>query len=210
MNKILDKPVSQSTVSRSLRKQNLQCKMKKQFRVTTDSNHHEIVASNDLNRQFNVDQPNKVWVSDLTYLKTLQGWLYLVVIIDLLSRQVGKNMDASLFCDALNAAMMTRGLPKGVMIHSDRGSQYCSKKFRKLVVQYGMTQSMSRKSNCWDNAVAESFFSTLKRTTFYTQPLQTDFQTKQDVFEFIEMYYNRVRRHSANNWVTPVEFKSLH
>lgn len=215
VNEVLDKPVSQSTISRSLRKQNLRCTMKKQFRVTTDSNHNEIVAGNDLNRQFDAHQPNKVWVSDLTYLKTLQGWLYLVVIIDLFSRQVigwqiGKRMDANLFCDALNAAMMTRGAPKGVMIHSDRGSQYCSKKFRKLVVQYGMTQSMSRKGNCWDNAVAESFFSTLKRTTFYTQPLQTDSQTKQAVFEFIEMYYNRVRRHSANNWVTPVEFERLH
>ena len=207
--------VSERTVGRSLRKQGLRCRLKRRFKHTTDSNHRLAVEPNHLNREFKVDRPNQVWVGDITYIQTTQGWLYLAGMIDLFSRQVvgwqmSTHIDQTLVNDALHAALLTRAKPKGVMIHTDRGSQYCSKSFRRIIRDHNLVQSMSRKGNCWDNAVAESFFATLKKHCFYGQPLVTREQMRLNVFEFIEHYYHRVRRHSANNWFTPVEFERLY
>ena len=207
--------VSQRTIGLSLARQGLRCRHKRKFRHTTDSNHRLPVAPNLLDRHFEASKPNEVWVGDITYLRTNEGWLYLAVMLDLFSRQVigwqvSNRIDQALVNDALNAALLTRGKPQGVMIHTDRGSQYCARSFGKIVVKNKLVQSMSRKGNCWDNAVAESFFATLKKQAVYGHALKTRDQMRQHVFEFIEMYYNRVRRHSANNWVTPVEFERLY
>jgi transposase InsO family protein len=207
--------VSQRTVGRSLQRQGLRCRSKRKFRHTTDSKHVLPIEPNLLNRNFTATEPNQVWVGDITYIQTAQGWLYLAVMIDLFSRQVvgwqmSKRIDQRLVNDALQAALLTRGKPSGVMIHTDRGSQYCAKSFRRIIKDHQLVQSMSRKANCWDNAVAESFFATLKKQCVYGYCLTTHDQMRLQVFEFIEHYYNRVRRHSANNWITPVEFERLY
>jgi putative transposase len=207
--------VSNRTVSRSMQRQRLAVRYKKKFRHTTDSNHRLAVAPNRLERQFTVAAPNTVWVGDITYLRTNEGWLYLAVMIDLHSRQVvgwqmSRKIDQQLVNDALKAALINRGQPQGVMIHTDRGSQYCADSFVDLIERYKLVQSMSRKANCWDNAVAESFFASLKKQAIYGHALTDREQMRQVVFEYIEIYYNRVRRHSANGWVTPVEYDRLY
>lgn len=207
--------VSQRTVGRSLSKQDLRCRHKVKFRHTTDSKHDLPIADNLLNRQFAIKQPNAVWVGDITYIQVEEGWLYLATMIDLFNRQVvgwqvSSKIDQALVNDALNAALINRGKPKGVMIHTDRGSQYCAHTFKKIIKDHHLVQSMSRKGNCWDNAVAESFFATFKKQTVHGQTLKTKTQMRHLIFEFIEIYYNRVRRHSANGWVTPVEFERLY
>ena len=207
--------VSQRTVGRSLSKQDLRCRHKVKFKHTTDSNHDLPTAKNLLNRQFAVEKPNAVWVGDITYIQVQEGWLYLATMIDLFNRQVvgwqvSSKIDQALVNDALNAALINRGKPEGVMIHTDRGSQYCAKTFKKIIKDHHLVQSMSRKGNCWDNAVAESFFATFKKRTVHGQTLKTKTQMRHLIFEFIEIYYNRVRRHSANGWVTPVEFERLY
>ena len=156
--------------------------------------------------------PNRVWVGDITYLRTTQGWLYLAVFIDLFSRrvvgwQLSERIDAQLVCDALQAAMLMRGKPKGVLIHSDQGSQYYSDGFIKQVAHFKAMQSMSRRGNCWDNAVAESFFATLKKEAIYGQPLGTRQAVRAQVFEYVECDYNRTRRHSSNGWLSPIHFE---
>jgi transposase InsO family protein len=212
---VLGIKVSERTVGRSLSRQGLRCKHKRKFKHTTDSNHQLPIAENLLNRNFTTSKPNEVWVGDITYLWTSEGWLYLATMIDLFSRQIvgwqmSNRIDQDLVNDALNAALINRGYPSGVMIHTDRGSQYCSRSFRKIIADKKLVQSMSRKGNCWDNAVAESFFATLKKQGIYGHTLKTRDQMRQHVFEFIEIYYNRVRRHSANGWLTPVEFEKRH
>jgi len=207
--------VSERTVGRSLSRQGLRCQLKRKFKHTTDSGHGLPVAQNLLDRNFTTSKPNQVWVGDITYIQTTEGWLYLATLIDLFSRQVvgwqmSTRIDQALVNDALNAALISRGKPTGVMIHTDRGSQYCSRSFRRIISENQLVQSMSRKGNCWDNAVAESFFATLKKQGVYGHALKTRDQMRQHVFEFIEIYYNRVRRHSANNWITPVEFERLY
>jgi transposase InsO family protein len=207
--------VSERTIGRSLSRQGLCCRLKRKFRHTTDSNHRMSVAPNLLDRNFKANKPNEVWVGDITYIQTTEGWLYLATLIDLFSRQIvgwqmSSKIDQALVNDALNAALVGRGKPTGVMIHTDRGSQYCAHSFRKIIADQKLTQSMSRKGNCWDNAVAESFFATFKKTSIHGLVLKTSEQMRQHIFEFIEMYYNRVRRHSANNWITPVEFERLY
>lgn len=204
--------VSERTVGRALAKLGLRAKGTRKFKPAGSKKHHLSTAPNLLARQFSLANPNQVWVTDITYIRTSEGWLYLAVMIDLHSRlvvgwQMDTRMEQQLVCDALQAALLVRGNPKGVMIHSDQGSQYCSKAFRKLLAKHGLTQSMSRKGNCWDNAVAESFFATLKKAIIYGQKLQSREQTRNTVFEFIESYYNRVRRHSNNGWLSPVQFE---
>lgn len=204
--------VSERTVGRALAKLGLRAKGTRKFKPASSKKHHLSIAPNTLSRQFTLTQPNQVWVTDITYIRTSEGWLYLAVMIDLHSRlvvgwQMDTRMEQQLVCDALQAALLVRGKPKGVMIHSDQGSQYCSKAFRSLLEKYGLTQSMSRKGNCWDNAVAESFFATLKKAVIYGQKLQSRDQTRNTVFEFIESYYNRVRRHSNNGWLSPAQFE---
>jgi putative transposase len=203
------------TVARLMKKASLRARFSRKYRLTTDSKHKLPIAPNLLERQFKVDKPNQVWVGDITYLQTSQGWLYLAVMIDLFSRQVvgwqiSDRIDQQLVNDALLAALANRGYPKGVMIHTDRGSQYCAKSFIDIIEKYGLIRSMSRKANCWDNAVAESFFATLKKQAIHGYKLETKSQLRSEIFAYIEIYYNRVRRHSANNWVSPVDFEALH
>jgi transposase InsO family protein len=207
--------ISERSVGRALAKLGLRAKGTRKFKPAGSKKHHLSTAPNLLGRQFAIDKPNQVWVTDITYIRTSEGWLYLAVMIDLHSRlvvgwQMDTRMEQHLVCDALQAALLVRGKPKGVMIHSDQGSQYCSKAFRKLLVKHELTQSMSRRGNCWDNAVAESFFATLKKAVIYGQPLQSREQTRNTVFEFIESYYNRVRRHSNNGWLSPAKFEQAY
>jgi len=200
------------TVSNSMKRQGLTPKAAKRFKVTTDSNHTLPIAPNLLKRDFSATAPNQKWVGDITYLYTSEGWLYLAVIIDLYSRAVigwsmSSRMTASLVCDALSMALFRRGFPKGVMTHSDRGSQYCSGDYQKLIKQHKLKQSMSRKGNCWDNACAESFFHSLKVEAIHDEPVMTREQMRMTVFEYIEVDYNRQRRHSALGYVSPEHFE---
>jgi putative transposase len=200
------------TVGRRMQRMGLHVRYAKKFKRTTDSNHTHAVAPNHLAREFSVSAPNRVWVGDITYLRTTQGWLYLAVFIDLFSRrvvgwQLGERIDAKLVCDALHAAMLTRGTPQGVLVHTDRGNQYCAGSFVKQIKRFKAVQSMSRKGNCWDNAVAESFFATLKKETIYGNTLTTRQALRAQVFEYIECDYNRTRRHSTIGWVSPIHFE---
>jgi putative transposase len=206
---------STRTVGRRMKKLGLKARFSKKFRATTDSNHTLPIANNILNREFMVQKPDQTWVTDITYILTDEGWLYLAVMIDLFSRrvvgwQVSDRIDKHLVCSALAMALMNRGFPKGVLIHSDRGSQYCAELFVQMIVQYKLHQSMSRKANCWDNSVAESFFATLKKQIVYGARFKTRDQARLVVFEYLEGYYNRVRRHSTLNWLTPIEFEDLY
>jgi len=187
-------------------------KAKKKFKATTNSKHNLPVAPNLLNQDFVAEKPNTVWVSDITYISTLEGWLYLVVILDLYSRQaVGWAMSDRLTSDfvvkALYQAIGRRRPPSGCILHSDRGVQYASADFRDVLNNYGLIQSMSRKGNCYDNAVAESFFHTLKTEHVYEHRYETRADARQSIFEYIEMFYNRQRRHSALGYRSPVSFE---
>jgi len=186
----------------SMRRQNLLAKPKRRYRMTTDSKHTHPVAANLLNRHFSVDAPNKVLVSDITYLPSAMGWLYLTVFIDLFSRMVvGWCVSPSLshvgVLTALQKAFWRRRLPLGCVIHSDRGVQYCCDAFRNTVSGMKLVQSMSRKGNCWDNAVAESFFATLKNEWLPTVKLENVTHAERELFEYIEHVYNGQRIHTA-------------
>lgn len=188
---------------------------KKKFKVTTDSEHTKPVAENILNRNFVAKQPNEKWVTDITYIWTSQGWLYLAVILDLFSRMVigwsiRERMTADLVCDALRMAIATRSPLTGVLSHSDRGSQYASTAYLKLLETFGISSSMSRKGNCWDNAVAESFFATLKKDLIYRFDFDTREQAKIEIFKYIEVFYNRRRIHSTLGYLSPFEFEEQH
>ncbi len=218
--------VSVRTVGRMMRHLGLRARGCRKFKRTTDSNHKVGASPNLLNRQFTVTRPNQVWVGDITYIRSDEGWLYLAVLLDLYSRQVvgwqmSTRIDRKLVCDALQAAILTRGNPEGVMVHSDQGVQYASKDYRLLITQYQLKQSMSRRGNCWElafsrhlgkaqsshNAVAESFFATLKKQAVYGERFLTRQEAQQTIFEYIECCYNRVRRHSTNNWLSPVDYE---
>jgi transposase InsO family protein len=204
--------VSRRRIGRLMAAAGLACKTKRKFIATTNSNHKLPIAPNLLDRQFTVQQPNQAYVGDITYIYTLEGWLYLAVVIDLYSRQVvgwsmAEHMRAKLVNDALLMAVWKRKPSKGLIWHTDRGSQYASDSHRALLKEHGITQSMSRKGNCWDNAVSESFFHTLKTELVHHQHYQTRAEAKQDIFEYIEVFYNRERIHSANNYLSPVDFE---
>jgi putative transposase len=206
-------PVSQKRVARLMREAGLRAKGKRKYKATTDSDHSLPIAPNLLKRNFTADRPDAVWVSDITYLWTRQGWMYLAVIIDLYSRKVvgwslADRMTASLVCTALDAAVRLRRPKPGLLFHSDRGSQYASKAFRRRLWRYRMQQSMSRRGNCWDNAVAESFFATLKKELIRNHVFETRMAASDAVFEYIEVFYNRLRSHSVLGYVTPEEFES--
>lgn len=207
--------VSARTVGRIMQRLGLRSRGCRKFKRTKDSNHKYGASPNLLDRQFTVARPNQVWVGDITYIRTDEGWLYLAVLLDLYSRQVvgwqmSTSINGQLVCDALQAAILTRGKPEGVMVHSDQGVQYASKDYRALITQYQLTQSMSRRGNCWDNAVAESFFATLKKQAVYGERFLTRQEAQQKIFEYIECYYNRVRRHSTNGWLSPVDYESAY
>lgn len=200
------------TIQRSMKRQELVAKAARKFKVTTDSNHKLPIAPNLLAQDFTATAPNQKWAGDITYLYTSEGWLYLAVIIDLFSRQVigwamNKRMTANLVCDALKMALWRRGKPQGVIVHSDRGSQYCSHAYRELIDQYHLKQSMSRKGNCWDNACVESFFHSLKVEAIQDEPMMNREAMRQHIFEYIEVDYNKKRRHSALGYLSPEQFE---
>lgn len=200
------------TIADSMKRQHLTPKAARKFKVTTNSEHKLPVAPNLLEQDFSASAPNQKWVSDITYLMTSEGWLYLAVVIDLYSRAVvgwsmSTRMTADLVCDALRMGLFRRGMPTGVIVHSDRGSQYCSYAYRDLVVANGLHLSMSRKGNCWDNACAESFFHSLKVEAVQYEPLRDRETMRQAVFEYIEVDYNRTRRHSALGYISPENYE---
>lgn len=204
---------SRNRVARRMKQLGLRAKGKKKFKVTTDSKHNLPVAPNLLNRDFIATAPNQKWVGDISYVWTEEGWVYLAVVIDLYSRAVvgwsiQPTMTRQLVCDALMMAMWRRGFPRKVLFHSDRGSQYCSNDYQNLLKAYGFICSMSRKGNCWDNAVAESFFHTLKTELIYSERYATREIAKQSIFQYIEVYYNRIRRHSVIGSIAPEMFEN--
>jgi transposase InsO family protein len=186
-------------------------KRRRAFRVTTNSRHGYPIASNVLNRQFSAKRPNAVWVADITYIPTKEGWLYLAVVIDLFSRKVvgwsmSRVIDADLVLSALRMAISRRGPKAGLIVHTDRGSQYACREYRSFIAQHGIVPSMSRKGDCWDNAVAESFFSTLKGE-LPQRPWETRSEARTTIFEYIETWYNKERRHSSLGYRSPSTFE---
>jgi transposase InsO family protein len=204
---------SENLVAKLMRCEGLHAIQCKRFRVsTTDSEHDLPIADNLLNRQFSPVAPNQAWAGDITYLSTAEGWLYLAVVIDLFSRRVvGHSMsrfiDQALVSDALRSAIGLRRPPSGLLHHTDRGSQYASNAYQDLLREHGMQCSMSRKGNCWDNAVVESFFHTLKTERVYHKEYKTRAQARIDVFDYIERFYNRRRRHSSLKYLNPAEYE---
>lgn len=182
------------------------------FKATTISNHNYPVSPNLLNRNFNVDAPCVVWVTDITYVATREGWLYLAAVMDLFSgRIVGWAMDSTmtqqLVIDALKQAIGRTNPPRGVICHSDRGVQYASKKYRSLLKKYGFNQSMSRKGDCWDNAPMESFFGTLKTELIYHEDYRTRAEARYSIFDYVETFYNKIRLHSKLGYDTPENYE---
>jgi putative transposase len=201
------------TIAKSLQRQGLRAKAARKFKVTTDSNHHKAVAPNRLEQDFTTTAANEKWVGDITYLWTEEGWLYLATVIDLYSRKVigwsmSERMTATLVCDALTMALWRRGFPKGVVMHTDRGSQYCSAAYQAVLQRHKLLCSMSGKGCCYDNACAESFFHTLKVELVHGERFATRSHMQQAVFEYIEVDYNRKRRHSANGMISPYAFEA--
>jgi putative transposase len=204
---------SKNRVARRMRHLGLRAKARRKFKITTDSKHNLPVAPNLLNRDFTAHRSNQKWCGDISYIWTDEGWMYLAVVIDLYSRAVigwsiQSTMSRQLVCDALLMALWRRGFPRGVLFHSDRGSQYCSNDYQKMLKSFGFICSMSRKGNCWDNAVAESFFHSIKTELVYTERYATREIAKQSIFQYIEVYYNRIRRHSTIGSMAPEVFEN--
>ncbi len=206
--------ISRKRISNIMKDLNLKVKMKRRYKNTTNSNHNLPIAPNLLNRDFYASNPDEKYVGDITYISTGEGWLYLATVIDLYSRKVvgwsmADNMKVSLVNDALNMAISHRNPLKGLLWHTDRGSQYASYSHKDLLEKYGITQSMSRKGNCWDNAVAESFFKTLKSDLVYKTYFYTKKQAQREIFEYIEFYYNKTRSHSYLGNLSPSRFEEI-
>lgn len=204
--------VSRPRVARLMRKMGLQGKYYRKFKNTTNSKHNHAIAVNHLERDFAAQKPNEKWAGDITYIPTLEGWLYLAVVIDLFSRMVigwsmGERINSSLATNALEMAKQSRGRVAGVIYHSDRGVQYASHEFQGYLRSIDGVSSMSGKGDCWDNAVVESFFGTLKLELDLHTSIGTREMTKGIVFEWIEVFYNRVRLHSSNDFVPPTVFE---
>ena len=205
--------VNHKRVERLRRLLGIKLRHRKRFKPTTNSKHDFPVAKNILARNFKVDEPNKVWAGDITYIPTKEGWLYLAVVIDLFSRKVvgwamSKRIDAELALDALRMAFSLRRPGPGLLFHSDRGSVYACYDYKDLLAEHQAKPSMSRKGNCWDNAVSESFFSTLKGDWLDRFTFETRDDAQREAFYFIEAFYNRRRRHSALGNVCPVAFET--
>ncbi len=208
--------VGRNRVHRLMRVYGIIARYKRKYKTTTDSCHTLPIAPNLLNRQFNVGAPNQVWVSDITYIPTQEGWLYLATTLDLYSRKIvgwamDERMQKSLVVRALHMALNHRRPDPllRLMHHSDRGSQYASKLFQKLLKTNNIRCSMSRKGNCWDNAVAESFFRTLKEERIHQQRYKTRQDAKQSIFEYIEVFYNQNRLHSSLGYMSPDQFERV-
>ena len=204
-------PASKVRVERLMQENDIQAKHKRRFKVTTDSKHKLAIAPNLLNRNFTPTAPNQVWTSDITYLWTDEGWLYLAITMDLFNREVvgwslKPRMTADIVMDALTMAWFRRKPPAGLIHHSDRGGQYASDAFQTRLNGYGMICSMSRKGNCWDNAPTESWFGSFKNERVYGERFETRVAMKAMAFEYIEVFYNRKRLHSTLGFKSPVRF----
>jgi transposase InsO family protein len=205
-------PITRTKTVSLMKEADIQVRHKKKFKVTTNSNHKLPLFENLLERQFDVEQANQVFASDITYIWTQEGWLYLAVVIDLYSRKVvgwsmSSRMTAQLVCDALMMAIWLRRPKAGLIHHSDRGSQYASKAFRKLLKTHGFKGSMSRKGDCWDNAVVESFFGSLKQERVHWRHYQTRYEAQQDILDYISMFYNSYRLHSYLDYRSPNQYE---
>ncbi len=205
--------VGRKRVARLMRQENLAGRRKRRFRRTTNSEHKLPVAPNLLERRFDAAVRDQVWAADITYIRTWEGWLYLAVVIDLYSRRVvgwsvANHMRTELPLTALQKALLRRRPAAGLLHHSDRGSQYAAEAYRRLLASHGVIQSMSRKGNCWDNAVVESFFSTLKEELIYRGAWATRRAAELSIADYIDNYYNCYRRHSTNGYVSPMKYEN--
>ena len=206
-------PVGRHQARSLMREAGVWVRYRRRYRVTTNSDHRQPVFPNRLERDFRTDAVDQVWAGDITYLWTQEGWVYLAVVIDLYSRKVvgwsmGTRLTSTLVCDALQMALWHRRPPKGQLIHhSDRGVQYASKAFRKLLKRHGLSGSMSRKGDCWDNAVVESFFGSLKSERVVWRNYQTRQEARADIVEYITMFYNSHRLHSYLGYQSPDHFE---
>ena len=205
--------IGEHRVARLMRQDGIRAKTVRKWRATTQSQHRFPMAANTLNRQFTVEAPNRVWAGDLTDVWTTEEWLYLAVVLDLYSRRVigwamGHRLTVELAERALTMALVNRSPRAGLLHHSDRSSQYAATSYQQLLAAHGVTASMSRKGNCWDNACIESFFGTLKRELVYHRHDETREAARQDIFEYIEVFYNRRRRHSTLGYDSPAEFEA--
>lgn len=201
-----------SRIKRIKREQGLYCKQTKKYKATTDSNHTLPVAENLLGQKFEAAKPNEVWVSDITYIPTEEGWLYLAGHKDIFNGEVigyamGERITKNLVSESLFRAVAAKRPDKGLIHHSDRGSQYCSGRYRKILDQFGMTASMSRKGNCYDNAPMESFWGTLKQELVHHSKYKTRQEAMQEISEYIEVFYNRQRRQARLEYLSPVAYE---
>ncbi len=199
-------------VARIMKSNQIRPKTRRKFKVTTDSKHNKPIHENHLNREFDASNPNQRWTTDITYISTKEGWLYLAVIMDLCSRKIigwsmSDRMKEALVIDALKMALFRRKIHSGLLIHSDRGSQYASDCFQALLRANNIDCSMSRKGNCWDNAAMESFFHTLKTECVYHENYGTREEAKKSIFDYIEIFYNRLRKHSFLGYQSPEQFE---
>ncbi len=206
--------IGRKRVARLMRELGLQGDSPRKFRVTTDSDHVHPIAANVLDRDFEASGPNEKWATDITYVWTGEGWLYLAVVMDLFSRRIvgwstADHLKTGLCLDALEMALDHRTGLEGLLHHSDRGVQYASDRYREALAAAGIECSMSRRANCWDNAVAESFFGTLKNELIYRRPWLTRLEAGDAISEYIEIFYNRIRRHSTIGGVSPARFEEM-
>jgi putative transposase len=205
-------PCCVNTVARLMHEEGIAAKTKRKFRVTTDSNHDRPVAENVLDRRFEPEAPNRAWAADITYVATGEGWLYLAAVEDLHSRRIvgwsmGPRIDSRLVVDALEMAVSRRLPGAGLVAHSDRGSQYASEHYQRALAGHGIVCSMSRRANCWDNAPIESFFASLKGELIHGEVFGTRAEARAVLFEYIEVFYNRSRRHSSLGYLSPAEYE---
>jgi len=202
-----------NTVAKLMRDNDIQAKTARKFRVrTTDSNHDLPVADNLLDRQFNPSEANEAWVADITYIPTREGWLYLAAVEELYSRRVvgwsmADHLESRLVVDALELAVQRRLPGEGLLAHSDRGSQYASEHYQRLLAKHGIACSMSRRADCWDNAPMESFFASLKKELVQGADFATRAEARAAIVEYIEVFYNSQRRHSSLGYVSPAEYE---
>ena len=204
--------VSKTRIARLMKENNLKVKTHRRFKVTTNSDHKRPVAPNLLNQNFWAKEPDQIWTGDITYIRTDEGWLYLAVVLDICTRKIvgwsmDKRMKDDLVVNAFKNALQRRCPAKGFIFHSDRGSQYCSKRFKKLVKGVGGRQSMSATGSCYDNAITESFFGTLKRELVHHYRYLTRLAAKRSIFSYIEGFYNLERLHSSIGYMSPVEYE---
>lgn len=203
---------NRKTVAKCMQQAGIQAKTQRRFRVTTtDSNHPHPIAENVVNRHFSPSQKNETWTADITFIPTQEGWLYLAAVEDLFTREVvgwsmSERIDSRLVVDALNMALAHHSPGENLVTHSDRGVQYASEHYQRLLKAHGITCSMSRRGNCWDNAPMESFFATLKKELVHHEKYVTRAEARHSLFEYIEVFYNRVRRHSGLGYLSPAQF----